>query len=234
MRRWLPLLTLMLALPTAAHAQFEIRKMGWGDSGLYDHDSSPLCSALPDQSKLVVSFEAPPGVQSLTRVWGYVDFCTKPYAIPSWWTFAPFGGCRAESLSVVANFSNGPFSHPDPWGGRGVVTFSYEPHPSGDWAMSRIWVEVTTSPGSPIPLVAGEESYAFQIVFGNPDACCQGCDLPACFVLNGLVIEHDGDAFYTQMDGYQNYATWQGGQGDCPFVVPTERTTWGRLKESYR
>jgi hypothetical protein len=207
--------------------------MGWGDTGPLDQDLSPDCNALPDQTKLVVSFIAPPNVHDLQGVWGYVDFCTKPYPIPPFWTFAPYGGCRADSLSATSDFSKGPFTQADPWGGRGQTTFAYEPSPSGDWAMSRIEVFVNASAGSPIALEAGKEYYAYQMVFGNPDQGCDGCSLAACFVLNGLVIYHDGTASFTDMD-YSNWCRWQGGQPDCPFIVPTQPATWGKVKALYR
>jgi len=233
MRALLPAIAFLVLFTAPAQAQV-LRHMGWGDTRDVDHDSSPDCSAMPDQSKLVVSFIAPHGVQNLTGVWGYLDFCTKPYAVPSWWTFAPYGGCRGDSLSATADFSKGPFTFNDPWGGRGQATFSYEPSPIGDWGMARIEFWVQAAPGAPIPLTEGQEYYAAQIVFGNPDQACDGCANRACFVLNGLVIYHDGAATFTDMDYYSNYCRWQGGQSDCPFIVATQPTTWGGLKAKYR
>src|SRR5262249_30027816 len=189
---------------------------------------------LPTLSRLVLSLMAPPNVQNFQGVWGYIDFCTKPYAVPSWWTFAPYGGCRGDSLSANADFSNGPFTFSDPWGSRGQTTFAYEPSPLLDWGMGRIEFWGEPSPGAPVPLENGKDYYACQIVFGNPDTGCDGCSLKACFVLNGLVIYHDGTSTYTDMDYYSNYCRWQGGQPDCPFIVATEPTTWGRVKAQYR
>jgi hypothetical protein len=223
----------LFLMAASAQAQVSYRYMGWGDSDANHQDLSPDCGALPDQTKLVVSITAPANVYSLEGVWGYVDFCTKPYPVPPWWTFAPYGGCRADSLSANASFSRGPFTWTDPWAGRGQTTFSFEPSPIGDWGMGRINVSVHTTPGAPIPLVAGKMYYAFQIVFGNPVQGCTGCNLGACFVLNGLVLVHDGgQEIHTEMD-YTNYCRWNG-PNDCPFVVATQPVTWGEIKAQYR
>ena len=237
MTRLLLLFALLSSFSAPAQAQGPLRKMGWGDSADdYDHhNSSPSCGAMPDKSKLVVSFVAPAGVNKLEKVFGYVDLCTKPYPVLPWWTFSPFVGCRSDSLSANAGFSAGPFSRTDPWGGRGQTTFTYGASPGGSWEMARITVEVTATPGAPIALVANQEYYAFQIEFGNPDVGCGGCEYPACFVLNGLLIYHDGGLIEpTTMDYYSNYCRWQGGQSDCPFIVPAINTSWGRVKETYR
>jgi hypothetical protein len=233
MRLWLLLIASPILCTGIAHAQIPIRHMGWGDSALGNQDNSPECSTLPDQSKLVVSFTAPANVYNLTGVWGYIDFCTKPYAVPPWWTFAPYGGCRGDSLSATADFSKGPSTRIDPWGGRGQTTFAYEPSPLLDsWGMARIEVWVQATNGAPIALEAGKEYYAYAVVFGNPDVGCDGCNLGACFVLNGLVLYHDDIADYTSMD-YTNWCRWNGPY-DCPFVVATQPTTWGRMKAQYR
>jgi hypothetical protein len=232
MRSLLPAIAFLVLSTGTAQAQY-FRHMGWEDSVPGDQVVEPNCSALPDQSKLIISFTAPPGVSNLESVWGYIDFCTKPYALPSWWTFAPYGGCRGDALSASANFSSGPSTYADPWAGRGQASVQFEPSPIGDWGMARLEFQVQAIPGAPIPLQADKEYYASQIVFGNPDQGCDGCGLAACFVLNGLVIYHDGGIpYYTLMD-YSNYCLWNV-RYDCPFVVATEPTTWGRLKASYR
>lgn len=237
MTRALFLLLILGCLPVSAQAQGPLRSMGWEDTkDDSNHDSHLNCGALPDKSKLVVSFKAPAGIQSLERIFGYVDLCTKPYPVLPWWTFDPYTtGCRSHGLSANADFAAGPFTHTDPWGGRGQTYMVYGASPGGSWEMARITVDVTMTPGAPIPLVAGQEYYAFQIEFANPDVGCGGCELPACFVLNGLLIYHDGGYVEpTTMDFYSNYVRWQGGQSDCPFIVPTLPTSWGRLKEIYR
>src|SRR5215471_5134445 len=124
MRFWLPAVALLVVTVGTAWGQSAHRYMGWGDSTSQDQDFTPNCSALPDQSKLVVSFDAPPGIGNLQGVWGYVDFCTKPNPVPPWWTFAPYSGCRADSLSASADFSTGPFTRVDPWAGRGQASFT--------------------------------------------------------------------------------------------------------------
>jgi len=232
MIRLLSIFTLLAVLSAPLDAG--VRKMGWENTRDQDHDASPSCSALPDQNTLVVSFIAPPGVTDLETITAYVDLCTKPYALPPWWIFEPFTGCRSNALSVSADFSGGPYSFPNPWGGNAIASHVYGPGPTPDWSMARISVTVDKTYGLPAALTEGEEYYAFKIVFDNPDVGCEGCDYGACFVLNGLLLYHDGTVTPTEMDGSSNYVRWQGGQFDCPFIVATERGTWGRVKATYR
>lgn len=236
MTRLLLLFALLGSFSAPAQAQAPFRKMGWGDSTPGHQDITPNCAALADQSKLVISFVAPKGINNMQGIDGYVDFCTKPYPIPPWWTFSPYFGCRSDSLSASVDFSQGPSSFPSAWGGRqGQLFLGYEPSPTGSWQMSRIRFAFAPDPGSPIALQEGQEYYAIQIVFGNPDVGCTGCEYPACFVLNGLLLLHDNNIVDpTTSDFNSMYCRWMGGQADCPFIVPTVPTTWGRMKDSYR
>src|SRR2546426_8160748 len=127
MRRIFVLIVLLALVPAVARAGVPYRHMGWGDSLESLQDNSPDCSSMPDKSKLVISFLAPPGVTQLEGVYGYVDLCTKPYAVLPWWTFSPYTGCRSDSLAANANFAAGRTSHTDPSRGRGGTTCSYTP-----------------------------------------------------------------------------------------------------------
>ncbi len=229
MRRLLLLFSLVsLSAPAAAQSY---RYMGWGDS-LHDPDTDLAvdCSALPATSTLVVSFEAPVG--DLTGVSGYLDFCTRPYTLPEWWQFNLVGGCREGAYSVTADFSSGPSTHLDPWASGAMVDFSLE-YPFGGPAMGRIWFDISTADGMPVPLQVGEEYYACKFVFDNPSVGCGDCEIPACFVLNGLVLHHSSGVAFTSMD-FSNWAQWRGGTVDCPFVVPILGTSWGSVKAVYR
>jgi hypothetical protein len=212
----------------------QLRRMGWGDVGLDHRDASPNCSALPDENTLVASFVAT-GISDLRKVEGYVDFCTEPYSLPEWWKFDLAGGCHQDSLSLSVDFSSGPFTQLNPWVDGANVSFQFLENPMGeDPSMARIEFTVESKGVGNVPLEEGKEYYAFKLRFGNPDAGCEGCQIGACFVLNGLLLYHSGEITPTEMDFYSNYATWQGGQSDCPFIVPTRQTSWGRLKALYR
>jgi len=85
-----------------------------------------------------------------------------------------------------------------------------------------------------LPLVAGANYLAFKIRFGNPSTGCGECEHGACIVLNELRFTHDGGQITgTQMD-YTNYCSWQSGVYDCPFIVPSVVSSWGKVKDAYR
>ena len=223
------LLAASLALAAPAEA-FPLRYMGWGDAYPGEFDHSPSCAALPATSTLVVAFDA--AEPDLVGLSGYIDFCTRPNTLPEWWRFDDVEGCRYWAFTVSTDFSGGPSSHPSPWGGGAVVDYWME-YPFGGPAMARIWFDITTPDGNPVPLSIGERYYAFRIVFDNWAAGCTGCEVPACFVLNGLLHHHSEGITATEMD-YSNWAKWQGGTFDCPLIVPTLSSSWGSVKAIYR
>ena len=74
--------------------------------------------------------------------------------------------------------------------------------------------------------------------------CTDGCSVPACFVLNELVIFMEVDTgnpnpdiiHYTHDGGAtRNFVTYQSGTGaNCPGATPTRSSTWGAVKALYR
>src|SRR5262245_27033163 len=150
MRRCFVVLTLLLILADPAQALGLLRRMMWAGA---EHDLAVDCGALPDQSKLVISFVAPPNVSSLEGIEAYVDVHTGGSQIPAWWLFgSSFGACRADSLSVLPDFPPGSSSHPSPWNGRGQATFDYQSFIAGTPVSARIVVRIRPSPGDPIAL----------------------------------------------------------------------------------
>ena len=226
-----PIVLIMLALLVPAASDATVRKMGWDDSVNGPLDHSPYCGALPDQSVIVVGFQ--PTISDLTGLQAYIDFCTRPYVVPGWWRFSDPQSCRADSLTVTIDFADGPTHATVPWSEQATV-FHFVEYPFyGDDKMARIWVTIDDPGLGPGSLTPGEEYYAFKVVFGNPDTGCEDCETPACFVLNGMSLNYSEGIDFTEMD-LSNWAMWQGGTYNCPFIVQTERFTWGRVKALFR
>jgi len=221
----------LLVLVAAAGA--EPRFMGWEDTNVTDRDNSPNCEDLPSRSRLVVSFVAPPGIEAVDELNAVIDFCTAPDPLPEWWRFDLGQGCREDSMRVFIDFSNGPFTHPVLWPTDADVVTTFVPGFEGNPALARIAVTIRPGEISTGPLEAGTEYYAFGVEFGNPTTGCNGCDHAACFIVNSLTLTHSGGIYASDMD-YRNYATWQGGPGNCPFIVPIRQTTWGQIKAVFR
>ena len=223
-------LAVTLASPDPAASQVASRNMGWDDSTPGHMVLTFDCQNPPDDATLVVSFQAP--VSDVVGISAKVDMCTRPHALPEWWRFDVPGGCREGLYEVSTNFAAGPSSHPVAW--NGGVTASVNLIPGYLWsdAMNRFLVTVLSSNGQPMPLVPGEEYYAFKLRFVTPDGPCVGCDVHACFVINDLTITTSTGKVETQLaDGFSQ---WQGDTAPgCPFVVPAQPATWGKIKATY-
>lgn len=219
------LASLLLASP--ASAQF--RNMGWGDSTPGHADLSFDCGDPPAEATLVVSFVSP--VSDVIAIEAKLDMCTLPSDLPDWWRFDVPGSCREGLIELSTDFTAGPSSHAVAWT---VPTSNLlEVIPGYGWsaAMNRFSIRMYNTDLRPTPLELGKEYYAFKLRFPTPAGGCAGCSVPACFVINGLVLVHSGGKTETTLAN--GWAMWQG-HNRCPFVVDAAGTTWGRVKAGYR
>jgi hypothetical protein len=222
---------LLLVAALAAPAAAQLRFMGWGDSTPNHQDLAFDCANPPAEATLVVSFVSP--VSDLVGVRAVIDMCTKPDDLPEWWRFDLSEGCRAGTIGATTDFAAGPSTHAVAWEGPTSVTT--EVHFGHTWsaAMNRFVVTIANGNLTPIPLVVGKEYYALKLTFRTPDGACPGCEMRACFVLNGLTPVTSTGEVETIMD-YSNWTRWQDGKSGCPFIVPATAATWGRVKAAYR
>ncbi len=222
--------TLLLAAstpvgPVAAQA----RSMGWGDSTPGHSEIAFDCANPPAEATLVVSFVSP--VSDVIGIEAKIDMCTIPHDLPDWWRFDLPGSCREGQIELSTDFAAGPSSHALAWStptSESVqVIYGY----TWSTAMNRFSIVVANGNLQSTPLAIGKEYYAFKLRFPTPAGTCAGCSVPACFVINSLVITHSGGKTETAL--YGGWAMWQG-NNNCPFVVGAAGTTWGRVKASYR
>ena len=225
----------LLGVPVGATVFGGDRSIGWGDTDIFGSGDLWMDCDHPEAAVLVASFSVYDSVE-VTGLEGAVDFCTMPHALPEWWQVEQSGGCREGALTVSADFSSGPSTHQDFWGGHGVADFTYITNHMGDADRVRIAVTVSVdSVFASVPLSPNTEYYAFRLDFAPPTSTpCPGCDYPACFVINELRLLTTTGPVELWADGYSNYARWQGGQGGCPFIVAVQPTSWGRVKSLYR
>ena len=226
-------LAALLVLASISTTAGSAPTIGWGDTSPGGSQDLDYDCTSPDSVTLVMSFTAPAGIDSLFGLLGHIDFCTDPHPLPAWWRFES-GGCREGDLDVTADFVSGPPTHSDPWQGQAGVVFTFIPEHL-NVVRARIDVEVSIAPENAQPLVEGEDYYGFAVTFAVPSAACAGCELPSCFVINDYVtLLHSGGETRLWGDNYSNYARWQGGTFDCPFIISVESETWGRIKTLYR
>lgn len=218
----------LLSLPAnPLHAA--ARNMGWGDSTPGHMAIDFDCAHPPAEATLVVSFVSP--VSDLIGIEAKVDMCTKPFDLPEWWRFDVPGGCREGLVELSTDFTAGPASHELAWPASTNQSLQVIYGYTWSAAMNRFSIVVANADLQPVPLVIGHEYYAFKLRFVTPKGPCEGCAIPACFVINSLVLTYSGGVIETELlDGY---AMWQG-DNDCPFVVAAAPTTWGRVKAIYR
>ena len=226
-------LVFALAAGSAGPAEAQFRSMGWGDSTPGHQDANFDCANPPPEATLVVSFSVP--ASEILGITAKIDMCTLPRDLPEWWRFDVPGGCREGVLEVSTDFSSGPNSYPVAWT-RSVST-SLEVLPGYAWSasMNRFIVSVSTANGQPFSLQPGQEYYAFRLRFLTPAGSCPGCELPACFMLNGLTVETTSGPIEAGGNFYEMYGRWKYEvSGGCPFVVPAAYSSWGQVKASYR
>ena len=94
--------------------------------------------------------------------------------------------------------------------------------------------------------VAGTTYTMYQVIFdhsasvvgaGNPPSTCGGAELGVCIALDpatSVLLAATGSAVpFGFSPAAEGFVTWNGGNG-CPGSVPTEPTTWGKVKGMYR
>ncbi|MEO6462615.1 MAG: hypothetical protein ABIP29_06020, partial [Candidatus Eisenbacteria bacterium] len=174
-RSALAILTALVVLVSGARpAQAQFRNMGWGDSTPGHMELVIDCGQPPPDATLVVSFVSP--VTDIIGITAVVDMCTKPSDLPDWWRFDLVGGCREGTAELGTNFVDGPSSHPSAWSGPVSSSLGIIPGYAWSAAMNRFQVTVASS-GPPLPLVVGEEYYAFKLRFVTPPGTCAGCEV---------------------------------------------------------
>lgn len=185
---------------------------------------------------LIGSFVIGFDVADFVAVSAALDITTSGGLTPPWFQFGP-GGCREGSLSLtsvgaIAGCVN-PYSGANQGGGYVV-----EASPSPD----RFRVRFDWARDLPGAIVANTLYTGFSLgmdtaqSFDEGFGVCVGCNVPACAVLNSLEVysfTNDRVAIIEGPDA-RNFATWQGGTGDCPGATPSKSSTWGAVKALYR
>jgi hypothetical protein len=165
-----------------------------------------------------------------------VDVTLGSPSIPAWYQFGP-GGCREGSLGLgtvgaLAGCVN-PYTGSNQAGG-----FVIEPGSAPNRFRVRLdWVRDTPAPFQANTL---NSLFVLQMTtassFDEGFGMCAGCNVPACFVLNAaeLFSLSEGRVAIIEQGDLRNWATWQGGTGDCPGATASRSATWGAVKALYR
>jgi hypothetical protein len=197
------------------------------------------CGSNISEFPLIPVFTLASPVDSVLAVELVIDVDVAADPLPDWWRTDP-GQCRANGWTA------GPApatSCNDPWGGLGTASFQgwLPGTPGGSGRHGRLLVTASVLPEQAVALEALAPYAACRVVLRtNNTTSCAGCSVPACLVLNSILIRRlPGSSVEEVFIGVAespgaNFVTWQGGSGaDCQ-SVPARRSTWGAVKALYR
>jgi hypothetical protein len=199
------------------------------------------CASDIDEQVLDCAFTLGFPLDSVVALEVVVDVQVSGGTLPDWWRLEP-GGCRAPALVGATVF---PSQTPceDFWQGRAATpkqAFYFPGQPRGGASQARIVLACALLPDSAERLEASTMYHAVRLVLRNQRTSqCPGCALPACLVLNSILVGRlpgaPGGDLLIQTPGpdLANRATWQGGAGECA-AVPVRPGSWGRIKSLYR
>jgi hypothetical protein len=242
MKRWLLQISTLVAataIASAAHAQVNL---SWGDCDTFGTPDQVFnCAANSGAAGIMIcSAIAPTGAGRVVAMEAVVDMIEANSSLQPWWQFNT-GECRAGGISLSADFTAGPFSCADFWGGQGIIIGGTVANGAGKGA-NTLRFKMACAVPTEQSMTAAEQVYAFKIIVlktkSTGAGSCAGCSDPGCLVLNSVLINQPagvGDFLLTGAPtGGRDFATWQGGAGATCATVPAQNRTWGQVKALYR
>lgn len=238
-------MTLIAALgaPAIVSAQGGVN-LSWDDCGAAGVEVKYFaCDTNAGSSTLYVSAIAPVPMPQLNTVEVAIDIIQSQPTLSDWWQMQA-GGCRTQSLTGVFDFTGGPFSCRDIWGGTAAGGISYTPSYNGP---NRPRIRgVAAVPGS-VSADNSTEMYVFAFRMSHQrsagEGACAGCTDKACFVLGYVRLTQPfgiGDEVIAHGLSRQ-WTFWRcpgiyGSEGNCTFScsVPVVKPSWGGIKSLYR
>jgi hypothetical protein len=217
--------------------------LGVGDcagAGSSTADFTNACTANTGVITLYGSFSPP---QQMAQFLGFeagVDIFTSGTSLSPWWHMEQ-GGCRSGKVSVSFDFTGGPYTCTDFFGGQGYGGSDYginEANLGPNTVRLRMICAVAEQFMGPIS--SGTEYYGFAINISRAGSTgpgsCSGCLDRACFVFSYIELDEPatvGD--YTVTQGSQNVVTYNGGVGGSVCAgANIHKGSWGSLKSIFR
>ena len=255
----------LLAAPSSALAA-DIR-LAWnncdGAGGLHEIAFDCNTNSNTQAHTLVASFTAPPGITAYISNQATILVRPQTAVLPDWWQMNASGQCRSIGGAVAsADFTTGPFGCTDVWGGLASAGFGFTNVVDQRPGWARMVVGAGSSIGNTVPLIEGQEYYAFKVVILNNKTVgtgsCAGCSTPVALVLQDILVVQPSGTPGGNVDlgtrpgeiSDRSVAGWQ-----CPAAVqvycgdthigcyvsdlaptcstPTQRSTWGMIKAIY-
>lgn len=241
-RTVLALAAAAVAASFASPARAEGINLSWNDCGTSGVETLTFACNTNTGTPFtaVASFVAPPNINEFLGLNSQIDVFTDQAVLPEWWKHGS-GTCRGTTgLAVSFDFTIGPFTCADFFGGQAAGGFLYESgFGSPNRARFRITCAVPFDNRGPVDDVSEYYAYKANILRAKTSGTgsCTGCTQPMCIVLNDIQLYQPPEALndpllFNPVD--RNYVTWQGPVPGCPAATPVRAGTWGTVKGLYR
>lgn len=188
----------MLVLGVSAASAAGIN-LSWTDCGAAGTPTTTfLCNSNTGLNTLIGSFVPPAGIDQFLGLSGQIDITvgTNPLTpLPAWWQHGG-AGCRGTTgLSTSFDFTGGPFSCADFFGGQAAGGFAYDIGFGTQLNRARLRITCAVPFDNRGPVDPATEYYAVKVnllhaktVGAPPTGCNTGCSDPACIVLNEIQL----------------------------------------------
>lgn len=239
-RRLLLVVLFFLASTRLASAQSGTN-LKWSDCGASGQAMRTFaCNTNTGSHTLVGSFVS--GVE-LTQVIGMsavLDLCSMDPVLPGWWQMGGPATCRPSAISASFDFTASTMSCADYWQGQAQGGMSYTFGANWGFNGARMLIVCAIPPAAASTMDGSVEYYGFRVTIQNHAStgtgACSRCGAGVCLILNSVELEQPagvGDVIIVDPI-LSNYVLWQSYVAGCPFIVPTERKSWGLIKSLYR
>lgn len=234
-------LVVLACAPAAMGAGVNLFWNDCGNSGTGVTNRNFACNTNVGANVLVVSFDPPAGITTLSGINFIIDLQSQSSPLPQWWRFKNAGTCRMSSMTANTDFPT--LACLEPWaspGNAGVA--AYSENYGGDPRRARIVGSIATVSGN-APVDPGNEYYAANLSINNAltvgEGSCAGCLDPVCLVLLQVRLAQPAPNPTWSIENplWSSYATWQNGAINtfgCPGGSPVVNRTWGMVKGLYR
>jgi hypothetical protein len=246
MKKTLLLTGILLALmaPMALAGGVNIN---WG-SGCWS-DGTPLndlawnCNRNTGSMTMTCSFAVSYAMPEFVGIEVQLEGLTEDAVVPAWWQLGA-GQCRPSPvLTTSANFLSAPqIGCVDMWqnaASGGLAIYDWGPLWGGN-NRAHMLVVYAVAAETPIPLTAGVEYYAAQVLITNAKTVgtpnCEGCEVPMLWGFYSMKsAELTSYEMLTEVLPNGNQClSWQHTTIPCNRPTPARNTTWGQVKSLYR
>ena len=229
MRRSCPiLLAILLAVPTTLHANPPTLRLSWDDCGPLGVSKDFAGPASYSQTIYVEGLQQPLSSFSFTIGMGV--------GAPDAWQFYSdgFPGCQGIGRVAVTAAAGGCSSIPGVTYDLHMFPGLTDPHVYL-WVNAHVTPSFTPDPGARYALAHLVYDHTHSVAGPSGAGTCGEADQLACFGIVGTTI-NSGSFPGTDFVWTNDMITWQqpGHSGICPYAVPANPTTWGRIKVLYR